>query len=371
MSARPSPPSVPFPPAAPPVTNGRLASALLALAAAEDPTSRRATEYRAAARTLRQLGIDLFGRRIAVVTLPGVSPRAADTIAAFLACGSDENVGDALAAMLDQADPGANRKADFLSRADVDRILSAPGGISPADLRGDAHLHTDRSDGRMPLAALHRALEARGDTYALLTDHARDCAVAGGLFPADFRAQRREVDALNLRAWTLRMFVGAEANIAEDGSLDVTPGSVPELDAVVASVHTDLRSPRDQTARLVRAIETPGVAVLGHPKGRLYDMRSGVRADWPRVFAAAARRGVAIELNGCPERLDLPPALARIAVQAGCLFSVSSDAHAAAHLSFLDYGLAVARLAVVPKDRVVNTWPRDRFQDWLEERRAG
>ena len=193
-----------------------------------------------------------------------------------------------------------------------------PAGSRRADLRGDLHLHTDRSDGRMPLAALHRALEARGDRYALLTDHARDCAVAGGLFPADFRAQRREVDAPErARRRDFTMFVGAEANIAEDGTLDVTPRSVPELDAVVASVHTDLRSPRDQTARLVRAIETPGVAVLGHPKGRLYDMRSGVRADWPRVFAAAAARGVAIELNGCPERLDLPPALARIAVEAG------------------------------------------------------
>ena len=125
------------------------------------------------------------------------------------------------------------------------------------------------------------------------------------------------------------MFVGAEANIAEDGALDVTPRSVPELDAVVASVHTGLRSGRDQTARLVRAVETPGVAVLGHPKGRLYDLRSGVRADWPRVFAAAAARGVAIELNGCPERLDLPPALASLAARAGCLFSISSDAHAA------------------------------------------
>lgn len=370
MSALPSPSGSPLP-AAPPVTNGRLASALLALASAEDPLSRRAAEYRAAARTLRQLDADLCGRRVAVGSLPGVSPRAADAIAAFLACGSDENVDDALAAMLDRADPAAHRKADFLSRADVDRILSAPSGISHAHLRGDAHLHTDRSDGRMPLAALHRALEARGDAYALLTDHARDCAVAGGLFPADFRAQRREVDALNARAGTFAMFVGAEANIAEDGSLDVTPRSVPELDAVVASVHTDLRSARDQTARLVRALETPGVAVLGHPKGRLYDMRSGVRADWPRVFAQAAGRGVAIELNGCPERLDLPPALARLAVSAGCLFSISSDAHAAAHLSFLDYGLAVARLAGVPAERVVNTWSRDRFADWLEERRAG
>jgi putative hydrolase len=99
-------------------------------------------------------------------------------------------------------------------------------------------------------------------------------------------------------------------------------------------------------------------------------MRSGVRADWPRVFATASARGVAIELNGCPERLDLPPALARLASGAGCLFSVSSDAHAAPHLSFLDYGLAVARLAGIPAERVVNTWSRDRFADWLEERRS-
>jgi len=196
MSALPSPRPVSIVPAAPPVTNGGLASALLALAAAEEPTGRAAAELRAAARTLRTLPTDLFGRRICLASLPGVSSRAADAIAAFLACGSDENVVDALAAMLDRADPAASRKADFLSRADVDRILAGRNGISHADLRGDAHLHTDRSDGRLPLFRLHRALEVRGDAYALLTDHARDCAVAGGLFPADFRAQRREVDAV-------------------------------------------------------------------------------------------------------------------------------------------------------------------------------
>ncbi|MCM3876686.1 MAG: PHP domain-containing protein [Thermoanaerobaculia bacterium] len=363
--------AVPPVPPAPAVTNTRVAAALLALAAAEEPGGRASKEYRAAARTLRNLRADLHGRRFALASLPDVTHRAADAIGAFLASGSDENVGDALAAMLDRADPAAGRKADFLSQADVDRILSAPGGLSRADLCADLHLHTDRSDGRMPLPRLHRALENRGDRYALLTDHARDCAVAGGLFPGDFRAQRREVDALNARAETFTMFVGAEANIAEDGTLDVTPRSVPEIEAVVASVHTGLRSPRDQTGRLVRAIETPGVAVLGHPKGRLYDMRSGIRADWPRVFAAAAARGVAIELNGCPERLDLPPALARVAADSGCLFSLSSDAHAAAHLSFLDFGLAVARLAGIPSSRVVNAFSRDRFAAWLEERRSG
>jgi len=368
MSAVPAASRVP---PAPAVTNNRVAAALLALAAAE-PGGRASAEYRAAARTLRNLRADLHGRRFALGSLPDVTSRAADAIGAFLACGSDENVDDALAAMLDRADPAAGRKRDFLSRADADRILSAPDGLSRADLCADLHLHTDRSDGRMPLPALHRALENRGDRYALLTDHARDCAVAGGLFPGDFRAQRRELDLLNARSHGgFTMFLGAEANIAEDGTLDVTPRSVPEIEAVVASVHTDLRSPRDQTTRLVRAIETPGVAILGHPKGRLYDMRSGIRADWPRVFAVAAARGVAIELNGCPERLDLPPALARLAVDSGCLFSISSDAHAAAHLSFLDFGLAVARLTGIPAPRVANTWSHDRFAEWLEERRAG
>jgi putative hydrolase len=371
MSAVPAAPADSRLPPAPAVTNIRVAAALLALAAAEEPGGRASAEYRAAARTLRNLPADLYGRRFALGSLPDVTPRAADAIGAFLASGSDDNVDDALHAMLDRADPADSRKRDFLSRADVDRILSAKEGISRADLCADLHLHTDRSDGRMPLAALHRALENRGDRYALLTDHARDCAVAGGLFPGDFRAQRRELDLLNARSFAgFTMFLGAEANIAEDGTLDVTPAGVPELEAVVASVHTGLRSPRDQTARLVRAIETPGVAILGHPKGRLYDHRSGIRADWARVFATAAARGVAIELNGCPERLDLPPALARLAADSGCLFSVSSDAHAAAHLSFVDFGRAVARLAGVPAERVVNAWPRDRFRDWLEERRA-
>lgn len=355
---------------APKVTNSRLASALLALAAAEDRGSRPAAEYRAAASTLRQLERDLFGRRIALTTLPEVSPRAADAIGAFLACRSDESVEDQLEAMLDRRDPDDDRKKDFLSRADVDRILGAGESLSLADLRGDVHLHTDRSDGRLPIAALHRTLEARGDAYAFLTDHARDCAVAGGLFAEDFRAERREVDRLNERSDGFTMLLGAEANIAEDGSLDVTPAKVPELAGVVASVHTELRNPRDQTARLVRAIETPGVAILGHPRGRLYDIRTGVRADWQRVFAAVAASGVAIELNGCPERLDLDPRLARLANEAGCLFSIGSDAHAQRHLDFLRYGLAVATLAGVPKERVVNTYSRERFEDWLCERRA-
>jgi putative hydrolase len=354
------------------VTNARVASALLALADAETPGTRPASEYRSAAATLRQLEGELHGRRVHLGGLPHVSPRAADVIASFLSCGSDESVGDRLSALLDREDPASERKREFLSRADVDRVLSAPDGISHADLRGDVHLHTDRSDGKIPLADLHRTLSARGDRYALLTDHARDCAVAGGLHAGDFAAQARELDRLNARTGDeFEMFLGAEANIAGDGTIDVTPASVPVLHAVVASVHTDLRSAKDQTARLVRAIEIPGVAVLGHPKGRLYNMRTGLRASWDVVFSTAARRRVAVEINGCPERQDLPPSLARAALAAGCLFALSSDAHAHRHLDFQRFALAIARLAGVPAERIVNTWPRERFEEWLEERRRG
>jgi len=362
-------------PDAPPVTNGQLASALLALSAAEKGERPR-TELRAAAWTLRQLPEELFGRRVRLTGLPHVSARAADAIGAFLACGSDESVEDRVTAILDRADPARHRKSHFLTCADVDRVLKpAPGQadgspLSPTDVRGDLHLHTNRSDGKVPLESLHRSLASRGDRFALLTDHARDCAVAGGLFPGDFAAQRVEVDRLNDRSdGEFRMFLGAEANIDADGGIDVTPRSVPVLDAVIASIHTELRSRSDQTERLVRAIRTPGVAILGHPRGRLYDLRSGIRASWERVFAVAAEEGVAIELNGCPERCDLDPKLAALALAAGCRFSIASDAHARHHLDFLRFSIAIARLARIPPDRVVNTYSAERLGEWLARQR--
>ena len=339
--------SIPLPP---PVTNGRIASALLALSAAEKGERPR-TELRAAAWTLRQLSEELYGRRVRLSGLPHVTPRAADAIGAFLACGSDDSVDDRVTAILDRADPARHRKSDFLTFADVDRILGAGAArageaplLSPTDVRGDLHLHTDRSDGKMALASLHRALAHRGDRFAFLTDHARDLAVAGGLFAADFAAT---LDA--------------------DGGIDVTPRNVPVLEAVIASIHTELRSGRDQTERLLRAIRTPGVAVLGHPRGRLYDLRSGIRANWERVFSAAAEEGVAIELNGCPERCDLDPRLAALAREAGCLFVLSSDTHARHHLDFLRFSIAIARLAGIPPGRVVNTFSADRLADWLAQ----
>ena len=136
----------------------------------------------------------------------------------------------------------------------------------------------------------------------------------------------------------------------------------------MASPHAALRSEEDQTPRMVAAVRSTGVAMLGHPRGRMYGRRSGVRADWPRVFAAAAERGVAIELDGNWHRQDIDWELAAQALEAGCIFALDSDAHSTTELRFAEYAIAHARLARIPADRVINCWPDERLEEWMRGR---
>jgi putative hydrolase len=162
---------------------------------------------------------------------------------------------------------------------------------------------------------------------------------------------------------------GIEANIRADGSVDMTPDELATFDLVVAAPHSALRRREDQTERMLAAVRHEGVAILGHPRGRMIT-RAGVVARWDEVFAAAARTGVAIEIDGDPWRQDIDHALARRAVAAGCLFALDSDAHSGAELMYSEWALAHARLARVPAERVVNTWPIERLVAWADGRRA-
>jgi histidinol phosphatase-like PHP family hydrolase len=139
---------------------------------------------------------------------------------------------------------------------------------------------------------------------------------------------------------------------------------------VIASPHSLLRKNHDQTARMLGAVKQRGVAILGHPQGRVYNTRPGVAADWGKVFKEAAARGVAVEIDGNWHRQDLHYELAARALDAGCLFALDSDAHSIPELPFTDYSIAHARLAQVPADQVVNCWPEEKFDDWLRERRG-
>jgi histidinol phosphatase-like PHP family hydrolase len=226
-------------------------------------------------------------------------------------------------------------------------------------------MHSIYSDGSQTLADIVETGLRRGYQYAAVTDHSYGLPVAHGVSMARLAEQHREIDRLNaVHEGRFRIIKGIEANILADGGLDMTAEERRRLELVVAAPHSSLRSSSDQTRRMLSAVRTPGVHILGHPRGRKRGVRPGVKADWDRIFAAAARRTLAIEIDGDPRRQDIDHTLARRALAAGCIFALDSDAHSTAEWSFADNALAHARLAGIPSERIINCWPVDFLLEW-------
>jgi putative hydrolase len=231
-----------------------------------------------------------------------------------------------------------------------------------AALRGDCHSHTDASDGGSPLREMAATARVLGHEYLVVTDHSPRLTVANGLSPERLRAQLEQVAELNVEFDAgFRVLTGIEVDINEDGSLDQDPELLAQLDVVVASVHSKLRMPRtEMTKRMLTAVANPYINVLGHCTGRMVTgnrKRPESEFDADAVFAACAENGVAVEINSRPERLDPPLRLLRKAVEAGCVFTIDTDAHAPGQLDWLDNGCERAVACEVPADRVLNTWP--------------
>ncbi|WP_341958093.1 PHP domain-containing protein [Microbacterium sp. LWH13-1.2] len=234
-------------------------------------------------------------------------------------------------------------------------------------LRGDLHAHTDWSDGTTPIPVMAAAARALGHEYQAITDHSPRLRVARGLSAERLREQIPLVRAESGDGFTL--LAGIEVDILEDGSLDQEDSLLGDLDIVVASVHSKLRmEARPMTARMIAAVSDSRVNVLGHCTGRLVQGERGTRPesqfDARAVFAACAENGVAVEINSRPERQDPPDELIAIALDAGCLFSIDSDAHAPGQLSLLDHGAERAERAGVPASRIITTWGLDRLLAW-------
>ncbi len=305
--------------------------------------------------------------------IPRIGPSSTRVILEVLATGASpvvERVVDA-SGKRGEVDRRRGLRAHFLSRARVRAVNDDPslGGPRREDYRGDLQMHSTWSDGSQTLEAIVEAGRSRGYAWCAVTDHSGGLPIANGLSPARFAAQRVEIDRLNRDGGgAFRLLAGVEANIRADGTVDVDPADRRLFDIVVAAPHAVLRSAADQTPRMLAAVTAPGVHVLGHPRGRMFGSRPGVTADWPRVFAAAAASGVAIELDGDPSRQDLDYDLARAADAAGCLFALDTDAHAVSQWRYAEIAIAHARLAGIAAERVINTWPLERLLEWAARR---
>lgn len=247
--------------------------------------------------------------------------------------------------------------------------LAAGGAELRALLRGDLHAHSEWSDGTTPIETMVDAAAMLGREYLCLTDHSPNLTIANGLTAERLADQLREVARIDDARSDIRLLAGIEVDILEDGTLDQTPELLDRLDIVVASVHSKLRSDsREMTERMLGAIRDPHTNVLGHCTGRLVEGSRGTRPpsqfDAATVFAACAEADVAVEINSRPQRQDPPDELIAVALDAGCLFSIDTDAHAPGQLAFLDYGAERAAANGVPPDRIITTWPVDRLLEW-------
>jgi histidinol phosphatase-like PHP family hydrolase len=331
--------------------------------------------YKRASSAILHLEAPLPDLRTPAGTLPriaGIGPGSTRVIEEVLATGTSPTVEQAIDASGKRADIERRRtlRRHFLSRAEVLRILADGRFAGPAlsDYRGDFQMHSEWSDGNAALADLREACRRRGYGYAAITDHSYGLRIAGGMSMQEAHDQRAAIQSLNAgRRDGFRLLQGIEANIGADGRLDLTEDEAATFELVLAAPHSKLRKTDDQTGRLVTAVQQPSVRILAHPRGRITGSRAGVVADWPVVFAAAAGRGVAVEIDGDPARQDLDHTLASQALTAGCLFALDSDAHTTGQLAYAETAIAHARLAGIPVDRIVNCWPLERLLAWLSD----
>ncbi len=250
--------------------------------------------------------------------------------------------------------------------AAADRL---PRLVEVADLRADLHVHTTRSDGRDDLDAMIAAAEARGYSYVAITEHSKALAMANGFDAARVRESVQEIAAARTRHPGIAVLHGLEVDILADGALDLDDGTLALLDWVIVSIHSRFEmEPAAATERVLRALANPFVQAFGHPTGRLIGSREPVPFDVERVAEAAAAAGVAMEINASPDRLDLSDVHARLARKRGCRLVVNTDAHAAAQLDQVRFGVFQARRAGLTAADVLNTLPLDEFRAAIRPR---
>jgi putative hydrolase len=241
------------------------------------------------------------------------------------------------------------------------------------EVNGDLQMHSEDSDGKVPISEMARRGIELGYSYIAITDHSKGLKIAGGMDELELAEQAGRIDALNdelaAQGADFQILKAIEMNLSPDGSGDMDEDFLGGLDLVLGSFHSQLRRKEDQTDRYIAALQNPTVDVLGHPRCRIYNFRVGLLADWKTVCETAAETGTAVEIDSFPDRQDLNVELLELARDAGCWISMGTDAHTPGEMQYLPVGLSAAITAGIPKDKIINFMSVDELRTWVAERR--
>jgi DNA polymerase (family 10) len=255
-------------------------------------------------------------------------------------------------------------EVDAASRGELPRL------VERRDVKGFLHCHTNYSDGSNSVEQLAVSAQAAGYGYLGVTDHSQAAAYAGGLTPEDLARQADEIDQVNTRLEGFRVLKGIEADILQDGSIDYDQRVLEGLDFVIASIHSRFNmGEKEMTARMLAAMDNPYLTIIGHPTGRLLLTRDPYPIDLDAILEKAAATGVALEINGDPHRLDLDWRVLRQARDGGVAISIGADAHSIAGLSYVDYGIGMARKGWLRAEDILNARPVSEFVAHARRRR--
>jgi DNA polymerase (family X) len=258
---------------------------------------------------------------------------------------------------LDFIPPELRENCGEIEAAEQHRL---PKLIEQSDLRGDLQMHTTESDGRHSIEEMAQAARKMGYEYVAITDHSKAVTVANGMDEARTRKHAREIRAAKVDG--IRILAGIEVDILKDGRLDLADEVLAQLDIVVASIHSFMNLERAEiTERMLAAIENPYVQIIGHPTGRILLRRDAMAYDMERILDAARRRGVVMECNAAPDRLDLKDTYLRMAKERGVRVVISTDAHSIKNLELMRYGVQMARRGWIEKKDVLNALPLDQM----------
>jgi len=258
-------------------------------------------------------------------------------------------------------------------REDQGEIEAAEQGKLPKlveveDIKGDLQMHTTASDGKASVEQMAEAAKELGYEYILITDHSKAVTIANGLDEKRAAENIKCIQAARKRVTGIEIWAGAEVDIMGDGRLDYPDELLKQFDIILASVHSRMTMPADEmTTRLLEALENPYVRILGHPTGRQILRRDPFQFDVEKVFAAAKKQGVILELNANPERLDLSDRHVKLAKERGMKIVISTDAHRPENFKLMRYGVITARRGWLEKNDVLNTLPAGKFMDSLRK----